>query len=277
MNKDLWDKINVIATIVQIVVIGGFTAVVSLYTARMTNKLNTYKAGMDENNMIKTLVMDLTSDTSGNVKTDFALLSLERYLKSSNADSLHPYDRDMLVGFAQSVILDRVRHLGKNANGNINEILIPKELLQKYDTLRLDTIISLISRNSTKTILPVSVTSNTLENAQPVNQITEGNVQIMNAILSKIVYIQYSNPQNRSSAEQIRQLFTGTQWRAPGCELVKGDFSNSIRYFHSEDSSLAEEIRDLLKTKTGKDFQVLPVKGFDSKVPKGQLEVWYGK
>ena len=98
MNKDTWDKLGILATFVQIVVIGGFTVLVSYNTSVMNNKIDSFKTGMEENTMIAKLVTDLTGDTVRNLKTDFALLSLERYLRSSNKDTLKIMTRRCLSG-----------------------------------------------------------------------------------------------------------------------------------------------------------------------------------
>ena len=67
-------------------------------TSVMNHRIESFKTGMEENTMIAKLVTDLIGDTVRNLKTDFALLSLERYLRSSNKDTLKIMTRRCLSG-----------------------------------------------------------------------------------------------------------------------------------------------------------------------------------
>jgi hypothetical protein len=269
MNKDFWDKLGIIATFIQIVVIGAFTAVVSLYTARMNNKLDTYKTGMDESGMIQKLVMDLSTEDSSNVKTDFALLSLERYLRSSKQGELQDYDKNMLCGFAESIIWDRIRK-----KKNENEILIPIQFLSNNDTLREKELLSKIKGSETQTTHPDKV-NDSLINVKPVNQVNDtGSMKAISFLFNKTCYIQYADMTLKDTAEKFRKKLVAKGWYAPGIEYVEGNYKTSIRYFHPEDNGLVASLQDLFENN---NVITSPIYKFGSRVPKGQVEVWIGK
>jgi hypothetical protein len=91
----------------------------------------------------------------------------------------------------------------------------------------------------------------------------------------RLVYIQYKS--DRAKAEKLQKVLQDKGILAPGIEQVNGIKNNDIRYANSSDRSLAENLRDFLKTE--KDIQIedknlidLSTKGY--KVPPGQLEIW---
>ncbi|NCR58772.1 MAG: hypothetical protein GPJ01_13725 [Microcystis aeruginosa LL13-06] len=82
---------------------------------------------------------------------------------------------------------------------------------------------------------------------------------------------------DRAKAEKLQKVLQDKGILAPGIEQVNGIKNNDIRYANSSDRSLAENLRDFLKTE--KDIQIedknlidLSTKGY--KVPPGQLEIW---
>lgn len=276
MNKDIWDKVGIIATFIQIVILGGFSVFISFYTAKMTNQLNTFKSGMDENTMIAKLVGDLTTDTSTNVKTDFALLALERYLKSSGDNKLEEYDIDMLTGFAQSIILERFF----NKNGQfstsekLNEIFIESNFLQRTDSVAYNEVLALINSAEKVTSYPKLVERN-INTVKPVNQaINSTNVKALGILFKKTCYIQYADANAKSAAEVLEKNLTSKSWNVPAVKYVPGNYGTIVRYFHPEDLELAKKVEKALN-KSG--VTMLLVSGYESSVPKGQLETWIGK
>lgn len=274
MTRDSWDKISIIATFIQIVVIGGFTAVVSFYTARMTNRLESYKSDREESEMIKKLVTDLTSDTTSHVRSDFALLSLERYLISSQNGKLKEYDRDMLLGFAQSIIWDRVGN-GRMLH-NQNEILIPKEFLRKHDSVRYQQILNEFDKFTKTGSLPDSfVAKGALPKAEPVKQTSHTETsEALGVLFNKTCYIQYATPKAKKTAQKFQEKLQQKAWYAPGIDLVEGSYKSSVRYFHKEDLELVKTVKASLDIAS---FEPLFIAGYQNRVPKGQLELWIGE
>jgi hypothetical protein len=273
MKKDTWDKLGIIATFIQVAVVGLFTALVTLYTSRLTNKLETYKAGMDESNMIKTLIKDLTGDSGTHVRTDFALLSLERYLRSSQQGELHNYDSNMLVGFAQSIIWERVTKEGIGSE-NQNEILIPNEFLKRYDSSRQQQILKDMDISQKRKNLPQTVNNDSLLKIPPVQQAVHNNTQMLTSLFSKTCYIQFANENLRNTALNVQQTLRTAKWYAPGIDKVEGNYTNTVKYFHQEDANLASALQNTLNLP---DYALQYIKNFEAKVPKGQLEIWIGK
>ncbi|MCA2813306.1 MAG: hypothetical protein IM477_12435 [Microcystis sp. M090S1] len=95
-----------------------------------------------------------------------------------------------------------------------------------------------------------------------------------------MLYIQYKS--DRLTAEKLQKVLQGKGILAAGIQQVNGIKNNDIRYANSSDRSLAENLRDFLKTEKDiqiKDIQIedknlidLSTKGY--KVPPGQLEIW---
>ena len=274
MNKDLWDKLGIVATFVQIIVIGGFTAFVTYNTSVMNHKIESFKTGMEENTMIAKLVTDLTGDTVRNLKTDFALLSLERYLRSSKQGHLEDYDKKMLIGFAKSIIMDRMINSKADSSDNIKKIYIEKEFLNSIDTGAYNSMLAIVSGSETKKNIPDSAVSEKgLMNTKPVVELSNPEKsQAISALFSKTCYIQYSSDQNKQVALEIQKSLKDAGWYAPGIQLVKGNYRSVVKYFHAEDQQLAEKVVALAKG----NAQTLAIKGYEAKVPVGQLEIWIG-
>ena len=97
--------------------------------------------------------------------------------------------------------------------------------------------------------------------------------QLFNVLIPKSVYIQYTNPQKKDSIDLILNAFQAQKWNAPAIENRKGNYKNSIRYFHPEDISLVEEASKMLEPFKYKNFKKIFMKGKNS-VPKGQIEIW---
>lgn len=90
----------------------------------------------------------------------------------------------------------------------------------------------------------------------------------------RIVYIQYRS--NKTKAEAIQIALQDEGIAAPGIEKINGIKENSIRYANSSDRSLAENLRNFLKSKTGIQIEenLIDLSISKYKVPSGQLEVW---
>jgi hypothetical protein len=277
MNKDFWDKMGVVGTFLSSTLIVVFTTVVTWHTSKLSNKIEEFKTGIDENKMINDLVKEISSDSNSNVKYDFVLLALERYLRNTSIDGLlKDRDRDMLVGFAQSMILDRKNYHKEITETDMNRILIPKKFLEKYDSVGLNEIQVILANEHNKYNYPsdtVKINNHDLSSVAPVAQLNENTSRnSLNLILKKVVYIQYSDRVNQKKAEDILHLFKDNKWVAPGVEHVNGNFSNTIKYFHDEDRELANEANRILNNQ----YKVVAnvVQKYRNMVPKGQIEIW---
>ena len=277
MNKDFWDKLGTIGTFVSSTLIVIFTTIVTIHTNKLSNQIEEFKVAMDENKMINDLVKNISFDTTSNVKYDFALLALERYLKNTNTDgTLKDQDKEMLVGFAQSLILDRNSFTKNISEKDQYRILIPKEFLEKYDTSRLQLIQNILASKNKKAIYPndsLEGNNQELKNIGPVSQVSDTTLSnSIGIILKKMLYIQYSNPDKFKEVEQIRQIFKDNKWLTPGMECVKGTYDNIIKYFHIEDREIANEANSLM----GGKYRVIAIHNpkYENLVPKGQIEIW---
>lgn len=86
------------------------------------------------------------------------------------------------------------------------------------------------------------------------------------------IFIQYSNEKNKEDVLAIQQNFKNINWNAPGIEYVSGDYKNLIKYFHQEDSTIANGANKLL----GGKYMVIPIinSNVQERIPVGQIEIW---
>ena len=269
--KETLDKLSVLAT----TLIAVFTAFTAFNTNKLTGKVQSLKATQEEGTAVSNLIEKLSADNISTVKYDYAFLSLERYLRNTNEDGeLKPQDKNMLVGFAQSLIYDRINNNQDTTANVINRILIPKRFLQKNDTLVLQEIQLELSKKFKKTIALYNDRADNLNATPPIYQTTDSiRSKSVSLILSKIAYIQYGDKSKKELALQAQQKLKNQSWIAPGIEKVDGDYKSTIRYFHDEDRFLANQANEALDGK----FTLLRIFHFDKKVPKGQIEVWIAK
>lgn len=274
-KKDIWDKLGVISTFLSSTLIVIFTTLVTYYTAALSNKVETFEKKIDENKMIGELIKDLNKNETeaGSIKSDFTLLTLERYLRNNNENGeLCIQDKEMLVGFAESLILNNKKSIVIDKDEISYKI--PRDFLNKYDTVKWNKIVNLYGIDKTKSVYPVnSVSNDIIIKQQPVSQVVDTvKSSEISSILKKIVYIQYSSKIDLKKAEDLRNKFKNNEWAAPRIDKVKGNFNNIIKFFHPEDEGIAQEANKLLDNKF-KIIRSISAK-YQRLVPKGQIEVW---
>lgn len=274
MERDKWDKLSLIGTFISSTVVVIFTSVTAWYGGQITRQLENYKAVQQEGIAVSSLIKELTKDTTSTIKYDYAFLSLERYLKNTNEGvTLKPQDKEMLVGFAQSLILDRYSSNKPISEKDQARILIPSQFLEKNDPATLQNIKYILESKSKSPNYPVDKIADekTLQSNAPVSQTTNINkTNSIGLIIKKIAYIQYTNPKNVNYIKTLQNNLKSKQWIAPKLELVNGSYSNIIKYFHPEDLDLAEEAKQVL----GNNFKIVSNLQYQDKVAKGQIEIW---
>jgi len=262
------DFLSVVVPSLQLLLLGILTA---LFTAN----IDKFKAGIDESEMINRLVMDLSKDsTKTSLKADFVLLSLERYLNRSHNGVMKEYDRDMLVGFAKSIIINRYKNSNKQSIQNIDELRIPREILLKYNSANVNSFFLDLTKSD---ITPYALDTAEVKNiniANPVRQLVKENKsEILKVLIPRSVYIQYNDINKMLGIDSLRIAFQEQKWNASSLEFRKGTYSNSIRYFHSEDINLVDEASKILESCHYRKFKIILLTEYKN-VPKGQIEIW---
>ncbi|MFH6987881.1 hypothetical protein ACHRVW_09060 [Flavobacterium collinsii] len=273
-NKDIWDKLAAIGTFLSTTVLVVFTSLVGYQTSIMSDKVATFEKRINENKMLGDLIEKFTLETSmtGTIKSDLALLTLERYLRNSAEEGvLTPQDREMLVGFAESLLLN------KQKNGiNLDELSykVPKDFLIKYDIKKWNRIQDKYVYDKNKHVPPKeNLSGSSIKTQEPVYQVLDTlKSTLLTSVLSKMVYIQYTSDIDIKKVKETQQKFKDNQWAAPGIDKVKGKFGNIIKYFHPEDERLAKEANKILEGKYKIVNSITPK--YQKLVPKGQIEVW---
>ena len=92
------------------------------------------------------------------------------------------------------------------------------------------------------------------------------------------VYIHISNEEQRPRAEAIQQELAKLGIKAPGVERVPARLqSTQVRYFRPADRLGAQEIKRLLSEYLAVgEIETPLIKGFETKVPGRQYEIWFG-
>jgi hypothetical protein len=267
-KKDFLTIFNTIVLTVTSIV----TAFTAYRTSTLNDKINNLKAVSQEGQTISAQIEKLTTDTTSTLKYDYAFLTLERYLKNTSEDGkLKPQDKEMLIGFAQSLILDRINSKKAISDKDKNKLLIPKQFLQKNDTVALNKLGYLLEDKNKTPNYPTTAVTSPLASAPPVSQIVNlEKSKSISLVLNKVVYLQYSNGDKIDDVKLIQKNLKDKGWISSRSDLVKGTYSNVIKFFHSEDRELAFEIKKTI----GEQFRIVEVKNFEKKVPVGQLEVW---
>lgn len=267
-TKDLWDKLGSIASTVTAVM----TVIITIWTNNLSNKLDNFKATTEEGKTVSDLIKELSTDNKSTIKYDYAFLSLERYLRNIGNGDLKPQDKAMLVGFATALINDRIYNNTDTTRSAINRITIPEKFLKDNDSLGFQKLgIDFTNQNKIAKLPEKIKPEDSLSAFEPVSQPVKSiQARSINLIFKKIVYIQYSNLKNKDQALEIQQKFKLKEWVTPNIDNVPGVYKNTIRYFHNEDYSSAKEAQEVL----GNKYKLLRVYNFESKVPKGQIEVW---
>jgi hypothetical protein len=251
------------------------TSIVTSYTAYRTSalndKINNLKAISEEGHTVSTLIKDFSDDSKSTVKYDYAFLSLERYLRNTNADGeLKPQDKTMLIGFAQTLIYDRFNNQDKSKALD-DKILIPTEFIEKNDSALYLKIMQKVHEDQQKKVLPTGNVGASLTKVEPISQnIDTAKSKLINIILKKVVYIQYADDNMKAIALDFQKKIKSKSWNAPDIEKIPGDYSNTIRYFYDDDQYFAKEVKEVL----GTSYTITKITGFEGKAPKGQIEVW---
>lgn len=93
-----------------------------------------------------------------------------------------------------------------------------------------------------------------------------------------IVYIQFRPEEQRPMAVALQGALRERGWLVPGVERVDANYSNSIRYFHDEDLTLAQDVKqatDAFLGTGGVNVMLPELKDFTSlKAPQTQIEIW---
>lgn len=84
------------------------------------------------------------------------------------------------------------------------------------------------------------------------------------------VYLQYNNKDNTSILREYEKILKTNNWVVPKPEFINAKFQNTIKYFHSEDRNLADNINAIFNNK----FKIVPNLEFGNSVPNRQLEIW---
>ena len=171
------DFLSIAIPSLQLLMLGVLTAI-------FTANIDKFKAGIDESKMINELVLDLSKDsTKSNLKADFVLLSLERYLKQTHKGEMKEYDRDMFVGFAKSIMINRLNSDQQN-NQAINNLRITREILLKYDPTEVNSFITEATKSDRTPIKYDTTEVKNVEIANPVSQLANLNKSIINKSIS---------------------------------------------------------------------------------------------
>jgi len=293
-KKDNWDKFEIFSKFLGAVVLVFIPIVIKLGADSISDS-------MERGKMIQVLISDFTKNEQQ--RKDFALIALDTAIPIKEECTFlwincqpNP-EKDKVVDSAILLLSNLVRNAStRSIEIETTRTIITRRAGKEFFCRKLNEQISRQSK-SISAINPSSGSDSLDQNRKARAAYTIANL-LENSECStspststsplptpfeveydlkgiRLVYIQYKS--DRRTAEELQKVLQGKGILAPGIQQVNGIKNNDIRYANSSDRSLAENLRDFLKTE--KDIQIedknlidLSTKGY--KVPPGQLEIW---
>lgn len=106
------------------------------------------------------------------------------------------------------------------------------------------------------------------------------NREIRDLKSEKRIYIQVNDRSTRMRMEELGLIdrLRRLGYQVFDFEIVEGIKENQIRYFHQEDADLAELLqRQLAEINPGLRMPFVFPRGYETRVPQGQFEIWIGR
>lgn len=220
-TKDIWDKLDIVGKIVSGIVL----VAIAIVLERGSNKIaNSMQSGQ----LVQSLISDLAvPDTT--IKQDIALIALNHAVGAQNPalvlqicerilENTKDYD-DITGKVAFEIIRDRDPERAKQIEKEALEIAQREQSIQR---------------------------SAAVPSSQPSQKATElPSSKFISRVLQNIVYIQIRNNAYREQIKRLQDELQFAGFTVPGIEQVESDFRNSIRYFHEENRSMAERIKQI--------------------------------
>lgn len=269
--KDNWDKIDILSKFLT----NGLLVLIAFIIKQEADRIAQTN---EESKIINALIADLAKKED-NQHNDVALLSLEKFLMQKNsAKRLPDVDKNYVVQVAETLIRERI----DDDSAFNSRSSIPFRLWLKYDSVAASLFLNEYISKPENTVITVAdkqfLKDDNLEQVAPVAESkTATEASIIGSLQKKICYIQYRSKELRPLAKKMQDTLQSTGWLAPGIEMINGNYSNSIKYFHEDDEKIAKNLAARLKGTIQRDFKIVSMTGSKYKVPKGQLETWIGE
>lgn len=267
--KGILDNLNKLSTML----IAIFVVITAYNTNNLKANIDSIKVNQDEGVAVNKFISDLTQENNSTVKYDYSFLALERYLKNTGEKGkLKIQDKEMLVGFAKTLIYDRINQNSLDSLNIINRLNIPTTFLEKNDSIALTQIKTDVNTKFRLLNLPKNIPiDNDFKLLKPVSEFKDAlESKTVTVLMKKLIYIQFSNKIKKDEVKAIQDKLKSKAWFAPGVEFIPGNYQNTIRYFHDEDWEIANQANKILEEK----YVIIKVKSYENKVPKGQIELW---
>ena len=271
--KDHWDKLDIVAKLFSGVVLVGIAMVIKCGTDEIA-------ASHRRGELVRSLLADLTTRDQ-QTRQDLALIALDHSLGDQNAD--------LVLDIAERLVLDTVgvpdsaraaaRALGSTAF----------RILERRAPGRADSVRTLIEEQVQDAFADPDVraaarsapdtATRTVASAVD-DRAARAATDLLGAIRSRVVYIQYQGDVQRAQVEAMRRMFADAGFTAPGVERIETRFTSAVRFFHVTDSALADTVAQLARTfvqANGLGPVTLPVQDLTARrlrAPRGQIEVW---
>lgn len=178
----------------------------------------------------------------------------------------------IMIGYAYMIYkLNDVNEQVKLKQKNLKEITQELDITEKKLVLKKELINELDSqiKKSNDSTLIVN-TSNQITTNNNLEKSLESDKQ------NVTIYIQTDTKKIQSELEKIDLVgsLNDKGFKTFGYDFVNGRADNTIRYFHKEDSEIAESIQELLKTDYNINLKLILITRYGDKAPKKQIELW---
>lgn len=270
MPKDFWDKADIVGKLLS----GAVLAIIAFFIKTGSDKI---AAAQRQGDLVRNLLADLTSNDK-HTRQDLALIALN-----------HSVEKALMVEIAARLVEDTAGYAAGDQGLTsvafrillqrdpvLAESLKARRNRQAEGQVSADTALRAVLRSSPDTAAAHPVTTKADSAARAVHD-------LIAPLSSSIVFIQYHEPVQPAAVEQLRARFAKAGFAAPGVERIATAFASSVRYFHAQDSVLADSVAKI--TRAFVEGQLpgvspVPVQNLSGRrfsVPRGQIEVWLSR
>jgi hypothetical protein len=258
--KDGWDKFDVINKFITGLGLGLIALVVKCGTDKIAQSNAEAAQQLNRGTFVKQLITDLTASDS-KVHQDIALIALDHYIGET--------DSALVLQIAEDIFQDKIqRDTGQNLAYTAQMAL---SIISKRDSIRGKQL-----GQQVLDIISAKISADSLGQTPARNS---SQARVAAAIFKKLVFIQYTNPEEKDLMKALMDSCNIKGWKVPAIEQVSKNNVNEVRYFHTEDEEFAKKVAGFVNgfsSRHGKKSTMTVVnesaKNFRS--PQGQVEVW---
>lgn len=256
-SKDPWDKLDILGRIFSGIVLVVIAMVIKSGSERIA-------FSMQSGQLVQSLIADLTTQDQ-QARQDVALLALDHSIGAENPPLVSDIAERL---FRDTQSRDSAR---SHALGGVAFRVLEHRAPQRAQLIR-DSLESLVQEERATLVSNPDTAMLAMQRAPAASE-------LIARVFPSIVYVQFRNEDERSTATALQQALLASGFNVPGVEHVDAQYRNWVRYFHPEDQALAERAArrsEAFLAERGHvvEFRVQDLSGSGYNPPRGQVELW---